>query len=434
MPRKGWKTPFYAGGGRVCRPLVIPNDPQWLAVVGGALSELTKEYNWEQVGITPREAAEIATSMLYEFYSSDCGEAQPPTYVRLFRLGSRGEIQYSDDGGETWDEAEEQIIPPLPPRPEVTIDDKMCLAAANAAHVLHQVYQELLVAFETDSSINYGIGVFATILGLLLAGLFLPLAVITALINFALGAFGAAWAGLQFLADNDWTVTFHEDLVCLLRDNATVTDGVVTFDYIAVRDGVFELDGDNALKFWIFYILQVIGAEGLNAAGATTAVEDYDCNCVHMQCWSFDTLEDGWSFIPLLPAGAGSILPTEGNPPPSAGGVYYSVGTTRLFGVNLRYEFPEPVTMREVSFDFHYARTPAQNPGVYRAARFYDAEGGLITTVSVQDTPAHNVWHNWTRQVNVAGVKRVELQVGGSSPTMTSGHGYIDSVCFKWTV
>jgi hypothetical protein len=43
-------TPDTAPGTSRCRVLLIPDDKTWLALVMGALSELTHEYNWEEFG------------------------------------------------------------------------------------------------------------------------------------------------------------------------------------------------------------------------------------------------------------------------------------------------------------------------------------------------------------------------------------------------
>lgn len=50
-----------------------------MAALGGALSELTKPYNWEQVGsMTPEEAAELFTSILLGYYNSSCASGEAP--------------------------------------------------------------------------------------------------------------------------------------------------------------------------------------------------------------------------------------------------------------------------------------------------------------------------------------------------------------------
>ena len=52
----------------VCRVLKIPDSAEWLEIVSGALSVLTKEHNFELFGaIDPQTCAEIFTEMFYEY-------------------------------------------------------------------------------------------------------------------------------------------------------------------------------------------------------------------------------------------------------------------------------------------------------------------------------------------------------------------------------
>jgi len=49
----------------LCRALLIPNDAEWLAIVTGAISELTYPHNFESFGsISPEETAERFLTML----------------------------------------------------------------------------------------------------------------------------------------------------------------------------------------------------------------------------------------------------------------------------------------------------------------------------------------------------------------------------------
>lgn len=58
-------TPDTAPGNTRCRVLVIPDDKEWLALVTGALSELTHSYNFETFGTaTPEETAQAFRDML----------------------------------------------------------------------------------------------------------------------------------------------------------------------------------------------------------------------------------------------------------------------------------------------------------------------------------------------------------------------------------
>lgn len=60
-------TPDALPDNTLCRALLIPDDPDWLALVTGALSELTHAYNFEQFGtLTPEETAERFLTMITE--------------------------------------------------------------------------------------------------------------------------------------------------------------------------------------------------------------------------------------------------------------------------------------------------------------------------------------------------------------------------------
>jgi len=75
--RNAYLTPASIPDGAICRPVFIPDSPEWLAAVSGALAELTNPYSWEQSGaVTPQEAAERMTLMLSQYYAETCGEAE----------------------------------------------------------------------------------------------------------------------------------------------------------------------------------------------------------------------------------------------------------------------------------------------------------------------------------------------------------------------
>jgi len=66
-------TPSETPAATVCRRLFIPDSPEWLALVNGALVELTRAANWETFGaVTPEEAAAAAQQMLLEYLESGC--------------------------------------------------------------------------------------------------------------------------------------------------------------------------------------------------------------------------------------------------------------------------------------------------------------------------------------------------------------------------
>lgn len=68
MAQYGWLTPDSTPADVVCRTLFIPNSGAWLAIVTGAILELSQPYNWEKFGtLTPDECAARMSAMLDEF-------------------------------------------------------------------------------------------------------------------------------------------------------------------------------------------------------------------------------------------------------------------------------------------------------------------------------------------------------------------------------
>lgn len=79
-----------------CRVLEIPDSPEWLGLVGGALVELLHEENWERFGaITPQQAAQAAQDIIHSYYGSErcmsvgmmsafCVRSTPPGWLPCF--------------------------------------------------------------------------------------------------------------------------------------------------------------------------------------------------------------------------------------------------------------------------------------------------------------------------------------------------------------
>lgn len=67
-------TPDVSPGSTLCRAIFIPATDDWIAIVTGALQELTFAYNWEQFGAqTPQNCADRAFEMLSEFIDNEIG-------------------------------------------------------------------------------------------------------------------------------------------------------------------------------------------------------------------------------------------------------------------------------------------------------------------------------------------------------------------------
>lgn len=60
-------TPSSVPTDKICRTLRIPNSPFWLSIVSGALLELSRQYNWEEEGVSI-SAAVLASMEIFDSY------------------------------------------------------------------------------------------------------------------------------------------------------------------------------------------------------------------------------------------------------------------------------------------------------------------------------------------------------------------------------
>lgn len=80
-------TPDTAPSGTICKTLVIPDDPFWIAIVNGALSSLVYPFAFEEYGTaTPDDVAAVFAQMYDDFVASECVvPVYPQTAVHFHR-------------------------------------------------------------------------------------------------------------------------------------------------------------------------------------------------------------------------------------------------------------------------------------------------------------------------------------------------------------
>lgn len=300
--KRQFLTPDTLGGDDICRPLSIPLA--LLPSFGGALAALTEPHQWEQFGaVTPQEAAEECTAIVAEWYASVCGGESggpcvlpTPTFIdveftlKIIRRGAGGHTEELTDG--VWSEPTgDYEVPPVPAREEPLEADRLCLAAANAANVLAELYEEITDAIAVELS---AANVFSAIYNYAVAiiGVFAGAAAAS---YAALGevAFDAFLEAANVLGGDVWTNEFTDELTCFLYDHATDNAGVVTFDWAAIRnsitakfgDAASSLDADRAILWGqVGYLFDILGADGIDHAGTTTALSSYDCAACQDDC------------------------------------------------------------------------------------------------------------------------------------------------------
>lgn len=167
------------------------------------------------------------------------------------------------------------VFPPAPPRVESDADQRRCLASANAANTIKLMHFSVVENYQDNF-----LAVTATAVVSILAAVIFPPSV-----PLALGALTTAAGAttLGTLVFGDFTADIESELTCILYENASDNNGVITFDFPAVQSAVAAKGVGIGTTFamWqvIWYYLQIIQAGGLNLAGATTAVTDADCAC-----------------------------------------------------------------------------------------------------------------------------------------------------------
>jgi len=300
-------TPEDFGESDTCRSLLIPATTDWLAIVSGALTELVKTYNWEQWGaLTVDECVERMQAMI-DLYYEGCtsGDCELPLGGPPFRIGEGGHIEQLVDGEWVTPEGD-YTIPPTEPRGEGTPEDRLCMAAANAVNVLDLMYESLS---DSLGSVLSAVDAAAALVASLVGGIGLVLGAITGgQIQMAGYIFASVYAAVEWLTEDLWDEEFKANLTCMFLACASEDDDVVHFDFDCIMR---NLRGDTdlldptlssvRLYAQISIMLGWIGSEGLDAAGATTAVETYDCAACAIQCYQWDFTDVDGDWIPGYP-------------------------------------------------------------------------------------------------------------------------------------
>lgn len=295
-------------------PLVcLPINVDWLPVLLSAIARLELKASWVDGTDSDRADQQILALTLAIKNAMECGDM--PFDVRQ-KPGAPCELEKSTDDGATWATwANLRLCPPLlrigaAGAPEISTDggttytpiqtapppvrgtppagqDNRCLAAANAVNVLVSFHYEIARTYAPGIPVLVlATAVVAVILSML--GLFIAAGAITGMMT-ALLLYAAS------LVNDAFTAAIQEELKCILFCAGSETGGAVTFDLAAVNAEIAaKYPSDDMWRVLSLY-LQIIGADGLNRAGATTAITSATCNCLECEwCYTFDfTQSDG---------------------------------------------------------------------------------------------------------------------------------------------
>jgi len=289
-----------------CRTFEIPNSLEWLGIFNALYPLLINPYNWEQVNdtdMTVEESITIVKGIWSLYWEStglcgDTGNCLQPSGSRVLRLSSSGHVEQLT--GDEWiAPTDDYEIPPTPAREEPTTAERKCAAAANAAFVLKETYEQVTDLITETTTVAELAVYFATTVTIALAPAF---GFIAPAFIFLLEAAAYAFIEIaQYMGADVWSVEFNDVLLCVLLDCASDDDDVVTFDYQCVTDAlakntnIFSVLGEAELLLYgqLCFMLSIIGVDGLNIAGATTGVAEPNCDECLTWCYVWDIEEDG---------------------------------------------------------------------------------------------------------------------------------------------
>lgn len=279
-----WLTPDSIPEGDTCRPLSIPSDSIWLALVSGALTELTQKYNWQQFGsLTVDETVAKMQEIVDSYYAGACA-CRLPGGGHIIRIGEHGHIEELGDDGTWGDPTGDYIIPPPTAREGGTEQDQNCLAAKNAVNVMDQLYETLSEAWashlsEAEALTEFTLAIIA-IIG------FEAAPITFAIVAFFEVVFAALYTALEYLGADLWDENFTDQMTCFLLNCVNNDEGVITFDYDCLMGQLNSLTDSFGLTelqirlyLQVSYIIYFIGGiDGLNLAARTTEISDDDCS------------------------------------------------------------------------------------------------------------------------------------------------------------
>jgi len=298
-----------------CRRILIPNSPQWIGAVTGALMPLIYSSEWVSYGgAAPEDVAARALIMFNEYLNSgndgECGDmACCGDTLIIYRINpDTGAIEQSSNGGSTWTPAANSLrsvlVNPIPPITSGVAATK-CDAATNLEGQVEQWITQVSADFDTASNLTeFAAGVFAAILAALL--LFITGGAITpleALIIPTLGAaIAAAWGAGKVAFDSYWTTENKQKVLCAALDtigeDGSFSDGQFTAFWNKCNSDL----PPSPAKMLFMGFLSSGGAEGANVMAATGFSAAADCADCHpcdgcdLSTWFIPIDGDGYVF------------------------------------------------------------------------------------------------------------------------------------------
>jgi len=406
-----------------CRPLFIPASSEWLAFFGGALTELSKTWNWEAFGaVSVEDTVAKMEEIIASWYTETCGGCELPEGGSVIRLSPDGRIEELVDGAWVIPTEGDYYIPPPAAREGGTEEDQICLAAKNATEVLRQLYEQLSEDWAGEVGTAEALTNFVILATSVITFEFAPISF--GIAAFFTAAFKLLYEALEYLGADLWDEQFTKQITCFLVECAANDAGVVTFDWDcfvgklnSLADGFGLSEVQLRLYLQISYMLWFIGGvDGLNLAGATTSVTDDNCDgCGDRWCEIVDFITSDGGFVSDTVFGTGATYT------PGVGWVYLDVGGTS--GTYIRHDSIPFANWDYVTFKYN-------STGHVTDTVIYAQDGATATIYSTAPAGVGTDQNfHWLEDTPVT-LDMIALQIGNQSGGGAEGTSVIISAEF----
>jgi len=379
----GIPTPTDIPVDTTCLTLQIPNDPGWWAAITGHLTALMEESAWQQFdgGLSVEDAAEIASTIVTDALERaasengcvmDCSDILacllPYSGLPAMALTrvSGGKPQFSLDGGTTWTDMTDPGTNNVPQVPDRTVtagaddDAKMCLASTRAVLAIAEFYKQTAGAVAADL-LNTSHEIFNFLQAFTNAAFEFIYSPYDGLLD------SVIFDPLELPTDysaGELDQTAKDALLCLLLGNASVTAGIVSFDFQAVYDNLIATLGTNPGTA-VTLLCGYMGEVGLNRMGDVASTDTADCAACGTWCYyvNFGAGMDGWTLQ------GGTWVEDQG----WRGAYYGDANRLDLWG-----EFVFADTYVE-TLEFHYTKSGGAGANNVGTVRWYK-DGALVSS------------------------------------------------------
>ena len=275
-----------------CRRILIPNSPEWIGTVTGALMDLIYPSAWKQTtGISAEDAADRAREMFNLYLNSGndgrCGEMCCCNDIQIiFRVNpTTGMIEQSNNGGTTWTPAantlQGAIVEPIP---SITsgVSASKCDSATNIKLQVDEWIAKVTDDFDTATNLlAFAEGVLIAIISAVL--LVLSAGALTPIQALVLPTIGAACTA-AFVAGKAafiayWSAGNRNKILCAALDNIG-DDGAFTQDQFDAFWAQVNTDlPPDAAKILFMAFMSSVGKQGFNSMASSGASSGAECSC-----------------------------------------------------------------------------------------------------------------------------------------------------------